>query len=101
MGTIMGIAPAIAPVLGGYLTVHYGWYAVFLFLFGYGILAMVLTTVFLQESLDQKDKHATRPLQVLSNYRELLSSLLICSMPVPERFASQVSSPIFRHLHMC
>ncbi len=74
MGTIMGLAPVIAPILGGYLTVHYGWPAIFIFLFGYGLLAILLTSILLSESHLIRDERATHPRRVLANYRSLFSS---------------------------
>lgn len=74
IGTLMGLAPAISPIIGGYLTVRFGWDAVFLFLAGYGVLAILITLIFVPESLKDKDHLAMRPLNLIANYRDLLSS---------------------------
>jgi DHA1 family bicyclomycin/chloramphenicol resistance-like MFS transporter len=39
IGTAMAVAPALAPILGGYLNVWLDWRAIFLFLAGYGLPA--------------------------------------------------------------
>jgi len=39
---IFGLAPAIAPVVGGWLQAWFGWEAVFLFLAGYGLLLLAV-----------------------------------------------------------
>ncbi len=71
MGTIMGFAPAIAPVIGGYLAVFYGWHSVFVFL-GTASLLMALTVAFLVEETHlSKDKNALRPRYILGNYTAL------------------------------
>ncbi len=72
MGTIMGFAPAIAPVIGGYLAVFYGWHSVFVFL-GTASLLMALTVTFLVEETHlSKDKNALQPKYILGNYKALL-----------------------------
>lgn len=72
MGTIMGFAPAVAPVIGGYLAVFYGWHSVFVFL-GSASLLMALIVVFLVEETHlAKDKNALRPAYILKNYSALL-----------------------------
>ena len=42
LGTVIGISPAIAPVIGGYLLVWFGWQANFVFLAAWGVFVMVL-----------------------------------------------------------
>ena len=39
---VFGLAPAIAPVLGGWLHVHFGWRSTFWFLAGFGALMVLL-----------------------------------------------------------
>ena len=46
-----GIAPAIAPVIGGFLFAHLGWHAVFWFLTGVGVVLWVANWRLLPESL--------------------------------------------------
>ncbi|USG61364.1 multidrug effflux MFS transporter [Sneathiella marina] len=71
MGTIMGFAPAIAPVLGGYLAAFYGWQSVFVFM-GCAALLVALAVIFLvDESHLAKDKNALRPEHIYRNYRSL------------------------------
>ena len=72
MGTIMGLAPAIAPVIGGYIAAFYGWQSVFLVL-GVAALLVCLITVFLiDESHPAKDINALRPSHILRNYGDLI-----------------------------
>ena len=47
---VMGVAPAFAPVLGGYLQVAFGWESIFWMLTGMGGLVLVLFLVLLKET---------------------------------------------------
>ena len=71
MGTVIGIAPAIAPVIGGYLLVWFGWQANFVFLAAWAALMMVLFALLIEESNRHPDPHALRPVQILRNFRTL------------------------------
>jgi DHA1 family bicyclomycin/chloramphenicol resistance-like MFS transporter len=69
---VFGLAPAIAPVLGGWLQVSFGWRAVFWFLGGFGILMLVTVYRALPESLPKKERHAFHLGQIAANYRKVL-----------------------------
>ncbi|WP_161314251.1 multidrug effflux MFS transporter [Sneathiella litorea] len=72
MGTIMGLAPAIAPVLGGYIAAFYGWQSVF-FVLGLAAFILALVTIMLvDESHLAKDPNALRPSHILRNYMSLI-----------------------------
>ncbi|MFC0133398.1 Bcr/CflA family drug resistance efflux transporter [Massilia eurypsychrophila] len=81
---VFGLAPAIAPVLGGWLHVHFGWRSTFWFLAGFGALMVLLAWRALPESLPKEKRHAFHPgaiaanyLMVLRNPRFLLLSLAV------------------------
>src|SRR5690606_10524876 len=59
-----GVAPAIAPLIGGWLFVHLGWQAIFWFLAGVGLLLWSGIWRFLPETLhiSQVQRFAPRPL---------------------------------------
>jgi len=48
---IFGLAPAIAPVVGGWLQAGFGWQAVFLFLAAYGLVLLAVSWAYLPETL--------------------------------------------------
>jgi MFS transporter, DHA1 family, chloramphenicol/florfenicol resistance protein len=52
----IGISPTFAPILGGYLSVYFGWQAVFLFLTLIGLLALFTTALFVEETLPQENR---------------------------------------------
>lgn len=51
---VMSMAPAIAPVVGGYATAYLGWRAAFGLLAGLGALALVLILLWLPETLETR-----------------------------------------------
>jgi DHA1 family bicyclomycin/chloramphenicol resistance-like MFS transporter len=48
---VMGLAPILAPLLGGWLAGHVGWRAIFWVLAGAGVLTLMSTSLFFTESL--------------------------------------------------
>ncbi|MES2677192.1 MAG: Bcr/CflA family multidrug efflux MFS transporter [Pseudomonadota bacterium] len=47
---VMGIAPIIAPLLGGFVLIHFGWQAIFWFLGGFALLLIIVSALYLPES---------------------------------------------------
>jgi DHA1 family bicyclomycin/chloramphenicol resistance-like MFS transporter len=69
---IFGIAPAIAPVIGGLLLgIH--WQAIFIFLSLYSLLALAAAYYFLPEPLPLARRVPLTPRQVLMDYRKIFS----------------------------
>ncbi|WP_415236222.1 multidrug effflux MFS transporter [Sneathiella sp.] len=71
MGSIMGLAPAIAPIIGGYITVYFSWHGIFIFFIGYGVLLFGFTGMKIRESLPEKNHFAIKPIHIVTNYRDL------------------------------
>ena len=72
MVLVMGIAPILAPSLGSLLLKVASWRVIFWFLAGFGILNIVLTRLFLHETLTDEFRN-NRPMNdVLSQYWDLL-----------------------------
>lgn len=72
MGTAMALAPALGPVIGGYLTVAFGWEASFWVLSGFGGLCLLGILVILRESNQNPDVTALNPRRMAANFRQLL-----------------------------
>ena len=70
----MALAPAAGPVLGGLVTEAFDWWANFLLLLLFGLIALLGVVVFLPETNRHRDPHATEVRRLLSNYRQLLIS---------------------------
>lgn len=69
---VFGLAPAIAPVLGGWLQVAFGWRSIFWFLAAFGLLMLVSVYRALPESLPLKDRHPFHPGVIAKNYWKVL-----------------------------
>lgn len=72
MGAVMGVIPAVAPTIGGFLTAYIGWRSNFLFLAAFAAACLLGTWFLLQESNRFRDPAATQPVRLLRNYRYLL-----------------------------
>lgn len=70
--TIEGVAPILAPALGGVIDAHYGWRAVMLVLAGMGVVVLVNSWVNLPETLPPAKRE---PLRLGSACRTYLSIL--------------------------
>lgn len=81
---VFGLAPAIAPVLGGWLHVHFGWRATFVFLALFGALMIVLCLKLLPESLPAEKRHSFHPVVISRNYLMVLkhTRFLLLSLSV-------------------
>jgi MFS transporter, DHA1 family, multidrug resistance protein len=71
--TIFGLAPAIAPILGGYLFVHFGWRSIFIFLALFTLVVMALVWKNLPETLELNKRHSFKPRIVFKNYAIILT----------------------------
>ena len=69
---VMGLAPILAPLVGGQLLVNFGWRSVFWVLAGYGALWLAIVTLALPESLSPARRQRQRLGQVLALYGGLL-----------------------------
>lgn len=70
-----GLAPAIAPVLGGFLFAHYGWHSIFWFLAVFTLALIVMSVYAFHETLPPHKRQSFRVNPLLSGYREVGSSL--------------------------
>lgn len=80
---IFSIAPAIAPVIGGWLQGAIGWRAIFWFLTLYAVLLIAGTVRWLPETHPVADRQPFHAGPLLSNYRRLGSDprlVLLCVM---------------------
>lgn len=72
MMMVFGLAPAIAPIIGGWLHVHFGWRSTFLFLAGFGVLLIAMTWRLLPESLPLDKRQVFHPGTIARNYLKVL-----------------------------
>lgn len=71
---LFSLAPAIAPILGGYLQTWFDWQGVFAFLVILGGGLFVMAYRFLPETLKQQDRQHFHPVTLTSNYVKVLSN---------------------------
>lgn len=71
---IFSIAPAIAPILGGWIVTLLDWRSIFLFLFIYTVLLAWLCYKRLPESLPAERRHPFNPHFLGSSYKQILYS---------------------------
>lgn len=72
IGTIMALAPAVAPIFGGGLIIWFDWPAIFLFLAFFGFVLMAIYGMKVQESLKDEYKKPFNLSSVLNSYQRLL-----------------------------
>jgi DHA1 family bicyclomycin/chloramphenicol resistance-like MFS transporter len=103
-----GVAPAVAPMVGGFLFVHVGWHAIFWFLSGVGVVLWVANYRLLPETLHQTHRQSFHVRHLLRGYWRLGSSAsfmmltLASGIPFNGMFLYVLSAPVFlgRHLHL-
>ena len=96
-----GVAPAIAPIVGGWLSVHLGWHSVFWFLTGVGVLLWLANWRLLPESLPPRDRQPIDLRHLMQGYWELITSprfmllALASGVPFNGMFLYVLSAPAF------
>jgi DHA1 family bicyclomycin/chloramphenicol resistance-like MFS transporter len=69
---VMGLAPILAPLIGGQLLVNFGWRSVFWVLAAYGAFWLIIVALFLHESLPAARRRRQRAAEVVGTYMRLL-----------------------------
>lgn len=72
-GMMFAIAPAVAPVLGGWIHAFFDWHAVFVFLALYGAVLVAAVWRYLPETLPPAARQSLRPKPLLRAYREVFA----------------------------
>lgn len=72
---VLGVAPILAPLLGGYVLKLYGWRAIFGILVVFGIACLILSVFGLRETLPESARHShSKPIRgALHVYGQLLT----------------------------
>jgi DHA1 family bicyclomycin/chloramphenicol resistance-like MFS transporter len=79
----MGLAPIVAPMIGGVLMSFFDWTAVFVTLALTGVLLLSLVLVLLGETLPNPDPKALRFNRIILNYISMLGSRTFMSYALP------------------
>jgi len=72
IATAMALAPAIAPIAGGFMSLYWGWSSIFLFLTLLGIFGTALLYFKIAESAPQEFRHPKSIQQILRDFQILL-----------------------------
>lgn len=106
MTLFFGVAPALAPVVGGVLFVQWGWSAIFWFLAAVGLGLWLWCAAWLPETLPPQRRQSLHVVALLRGYRELAGNVrflvlvLVSVLPFNGFFLYVLSSPewLGRHL---
>lgn len=72
MMVFAGLAPILAPLAGAYISVSFGWRAVFAFMAIYGATIFLLTAIFLKETLPVDRRIRINPMSMAANFTVLV-----------------------------
>ncbi|MEO8856087.1 MAG: multidrug effflux MFS transporter [Burkholderiaceae bacterium] len=101
-----GIAPAIAPIIGGWLFVQAGWHSIFWFLAAFGVGLGVATYQLLPETLHVQHRQLFNVRNLLRGYWALGTDLrflllaLASGVPFNGMFLYVLSAPVFLGEHL-
>ena len=103
-----GVAPAVAPIVGGWLLVHAGWHAIFWFLTGIGVALWLANWKLLPETLHLTQRQAFNVRNLMRGYWQLGASprfllmALASGIPFNGMFLYVLAAPAFlgEHLHL-
>lgn len=101
-----GVAPAIAPVIGGWLYVHAGWHSIFWFLTAVGVALWLANWRLLPETLHATHRQPFNVRNLMRGYWQLGSSprfvllALASGIPFNGMFLYVLSAPAFLGDHL-
>jgi DHA1 family bicyclomycin/chloramphenicol resistance-like MFS transporter len=101
-----GVAPAIAPIIGGWLFVHAGWHAIFWFLTGVGVLLWIANFRLLPETLHVTQRQPFNVRNLMQGYWQLGSNprflllALASGVPFNGMFLYVLAAPAFLGEHL-
>lgn len=103
-----GIAPAIAPMVGGFLFVHADWHSIFWFLVLIGAALVVANWRLLPETLHHDQKQPFHVGSLMRGYRQMCTNrrflllALASGIPFNGMFLYVLAAPVFlgEHLHL-
>lgn len=101
-----GVAPAIAPMVGGWMLVHASWHAIFWFLAGVGVALWLANYRLLPETLHPEQRQPFEARNLLAGYWQLGSDprffllALASGIPFNGMFLYVLSAPTFLGEHL-
>ncbi|HYF21368.1 MAG TPA: multidrug effflux MFS transporter [Ramlibacter sp.] len=101
-----GVAPALAPIIGGWLFVHADWHAIFWFLTGVGVVLWIANWRLLPETLHVTHRQPFNVRNLLQGYWQLCSNprflllALASGIPFNGMFLYVLAAPEFLGTHL-
>lgn len=101
-----GVAPAIAPIIGGWLFVHAGWHSIFWFLTGVGVVLWIANFRLLPETLHVTQRQPFNVRNLMQGYWQLGASprflllALASGVPFNGMFLYVLAAPAFLGEHL-
>ena len=101
-----GLAPAVAPIIGGWLLVAFGWRSIFWGLALVGLVLVVVGARFLPETLKPQARQAFHPVALLKGYEEVAINFKFLFLSLAAGFNFNafflyiLSAPIFLGKHL-
>jgi MFS transporter, DHA1 family, multidrug resistance protein len=101
-----GVAPAIAPIIGGWLFVHAGWHSIFWFLTGVGVVLWIANFRLLPETLHVTHRQPFNVRNLMQGYWQLGASprflllALASGVPFNGMFLYVLAAPAFLGEHL-
>lgn len=101
-----GIAPAIAPIVGGFLFVHLGWHSIFWFLVAVGVVLFAANYKLLPETLHLDQRQPFEVRHLMRGYWDLCSDprflllALASGVPFNGMFLYVLAAPAFLGEHL-
>jgi MFS transporter, DHA1 family, multidrug resistance protein len=87
---MFGLAPAIAPILGGWMFELFGWRSIFWFLFVGGLALTVWSFIALPESHPQSKRQSLHPIALAKGYFEIFRSPTFYALAAIPAFSFQI-----------
>lgn len=101
-----GIAPAVAPIMGGYLYAHLGWHSIFWFIAAMTLLILAVSAYAFDETHPPDARQPFRLAPLMTGYKEVAASLpfLLLSFAAAFNFNGFflyiLSAPVFLPQHL-
>ena len=70
---LFAIAPAIAPIIGGWILQYFDWHGIFFFLSGFTLLLFIACVLWLPETLPVEKRQSLHPVSLWHAYRSVFS----------------------------
>ena len=108
VSAVFGVAPAVAPILGGWLAVNFGWRSIFYFLTAISFLVFVSCCVSLPETLPRRERTPLHLGNILRQYvrvgwhapfllQSMAGGLIFCGIMI---FVSAAPDFVINVLHL-